>query len=158
MGARSNVVIQDGEERVYLYGHWMACRSIEHAAVGLRSDRFDDASYLARIVFESMIASSPGGEAGYGISASLTDNQFAILVIDAKHGGWTPGEERTRGATSVWFEDRDGVRLSKTFAREEFLAIADTVPPWRETWGDEEHECGFGRFLGEEDEPAALER
>lgn len=156
MGARSNVVIQDGDERVYLYGHWMACRSIEHAAVGPRSDRYDDSSFLARIVFDSMVGRTQGNEIGFGISASLTDNQFPILVIDAKHGSSAPGAERTRGATSVWFEWSDGTRASRTYSREEFLAIAETIPPYRDTWDEQEHDCGFSRFVDPDPDEAEM--
>ena len=82
MGDRSNIVIQEQGERVWLYGHWMGSKNIGHAAHGLRSGRSDDAAYLARIVFCSMIGGDVEGDIGFGISASCHDNQAPTLVID----------------------------------------------------------------------------
>ena len=97
MGDRSNIVIQDsynGEVlgRVYLYGHWMGPGAIDCALHGLRSGRSTDAAYLARIIFSDMIRDDIDGETGYGITATMTDNEYPVIVIDA-------------GAERVWIED-----------------------------------------------------
>ena len=144
MGARSNIVIQDGEHRVWLYGHWMSCQAIEHAATGLRSDRFDDPQYLATVVFQSMLRSEGAEGWGYGISAQRYDNQFPILIIDSR-SRWSTGTDR--GRADVWFEDSDGIRTTAVFDREEFLAIADTIPLFRPAWSEPgDHVCGYGFF------------
>lgn len=140
MGDRSNIVIQDRGERVYLYGHWMGSRSIGHVVHGLRSGRVRDGSYLARIAFCSMVGADTAGETGYGISASLTDNQHPIVVIESH-------EE-----PSVWLEDQDGTRVSRVFTRGEFIERA-ARSSWRECdpfdldCDHEAHEWPFAPFL-----------
>ena len=146
MGDRSNIVIEDRGERVYLYGHWMGSKSIGHAVHGLESGRTADGSFLARIVFCSMIGPNTRGETGFGISASIQDNQYPVLVIRA-------GDEPT-----VWFEDRDGTRISRVLDRDEFLERAE-----RSTWRDcdpfdsgsdhDTHEWPFEPFLEDAPDP-----
>lgn len=160
MGDRSNIVIQEQDERVWLYGHWMGSRSIGHAAHGLRSDRAGDAAYLARIVFCSMTADDPGGETGYGISASCHDNQNPILVIDVEHT-WSDETRSSTSATTVWFEDREGARVSRVFSREEFLE-REAESTWRrcaEThWqAEHDHEWPFEAFLRDAPDPGAAD-
>jgi hypothetical protein len=135
MGDRSNIVVRYGDERVYLYGHWMGAASIEHAAHGLRSDRaIGDPPYLARIIFSSMTRGDPDGETGYGIWSSLVDNDNPVLVIDADSG-------------SVWFEDPDGLRVTSVFPRDEFLRMADQVPPLEPFWSEEPGPWPFAPFF-----------
>lgn len=149
MGARSNIVIQDGEDRIWLYGHWMGCSAVDHAAHGLRSDRYDQASYLARIVFSSMVAGLETSETGFGISTRITDNQYPVLVIDSRFRGLPPDG---RGRADVWFETGRGEVVSPAFTREEFLAIADTNEPHRYGWDIPPHDCGYGRFFRPSDQ------
>ena len=145
MGDRSNIVVQDGEHRVWLYGHWMGCAAVEHAAHGLRSDRWDDPQYLAPIIFEHMKQTRRGLGTGYGISGRRYDNQHPILVIDTRR---RPGGNGERGTADVWFEVEDGLRITPRYPREAFLAIAETIPPWIPAWSDPgEHDCAYGHFL-----------
>jgi hypothetical protein len=145
VGARSNIVVQDGEDRVWLYGHWMSCQAVEHAANGLRSGRFDDPQYLASVIFQSMLDSEGAEGHGYGISARRYDNQFPILVIDSR-SRWRTGSDR--GTANVWFEDEDGLVQTPVFSRDEFLAIADTIPLFRPAWDRPgEHDCAYGHFF-----------
>jgi len=146
MGDRSNIVIEDRGERVYLYGHWMGSGSIGHVVRGLRSGRTADGPFLARIVFCSMVGRNTAGETGYGISASITDNQNPVLVIRAGEG------------PAVWLEDRDGTRVSRVFSRDEFLEVAE-----RSSWRDcdpfdaqsdhEAHDWPFAPFLEDAPDP-----
>jgi hypothetical protein len=146
MGDRSNIVIEDRDERVFLYGHWMGARSIGHAVRGLESDRVADGSYLARIVFCSMVGSNTQGEIGFGISASLKDNQNPVVVIRAD-------EEPT-----VWLEDRDGTRVSRVFSRDEFIERSERSS-WRECdrfeprSDHEAHAWPFAPFLEDAPDP-----
>ena len=149
MGARSTVVIQDGPSRVHLYGHWMACAAVDHAAHGLRSDRFDEPHYLARIVLCDMVAQDVRGETGFGVSGALLASEFPVLVIDSRRPDpIAPGPHR--GHADVWFEDEDGGRLSRVYSREEFLAIAGTLPgcpPDPAATEPTDHDCAYDRFL-----------
>lgn len=97
MGARSNIAIIQGDgTRVWLYGHWMGDQSLTHAVAGLRSGRSDDDAYLARVIFSSMVKDDIDGETGFGITTSITDNEYPVIVIDP-------------GNASVWLEAGQGV-------------------------------------------------
>jgi len=90
MGDRANVVIiADDEEieanrAVFLYGHWSGSELPEDLKRALdRKERWDDPQYLSRIIFEEMIpASQRGAETGFGITTTMGDNEYPLLVVD----------------------------------------------------------------------------
>lgn len=84
MGNRSNVVIDYGSnDKVYLYGHWLGEDSIQVVRDVLsRGQRWDDAPYLARMIFDAMIADEQGNESGYGIVPFLLDSEHPIIYLD----------------------------------------------------------------------------
>jgi hypothetical protein len=85
MGDRANVRIvdeYDENKEVYLYTHWdgdkLPC--VVQKAL-LRKQRWDDGSYLARIIFCEMVKDDMDGETGYGISPErISDNHQLITV------------------------------------------------------------------------------
>lgn len=86
MGDRGNIVIRQkpntNTDDVWLYTHWSGSEIEDTARAALkRNARWDDPSYLTRIVFQELIGTDTS-EIGYGISTSLQDNQHPILVID----------------------------------------------------------------------------
>lgn len=88
MGDRGNVYVRrDAEHGVYLYTHW--CGSELPATVGeaLRKgkSRWNDPSYLARIIFCEMIRGDRDDLAGFGISDMLEDNEHPIVVVDVEY-------------------------------------------------------------------------
>lgn len=118
MGDRGNIVVQEAVgKRVYLYTHWRGSeiKSVVQLALQ-RHQRWNDPAYLARIIFCQLLA--PGdlkGETGYGISATIGDNGYPVVVVDC---------ERQR----VYFEHEDGTR-DGTWERS-FNEIADNLHPW----------------------------
>lgn len=84
MGDRGNVGIRENDETVYLYTHWSGSELPEtvRAAMNRAKDRWDDAPYLARIVFCEMIKGQESETTGFGIAASLCDNEHDIIVLD----------------------------------------------------------------------------
>lgn len=84
MGDRANVFIHDGDEPgVWLYTHWggeSLSSKVKRALA--RRVRWDDAPYLARIIFDSMTQDSTGDETGNGISAMMCDNEHPIIDVD----------------------------------------------------------------------------
>lgn len=86
MGDRANVVIDDSGERVYLYTHWggMELPQVVQGALAKRQ-RWDDAPYLARIVFCAMVKGQEDEETGYGISTSPPDNEHPLIVLDCRN-------------------------------------------------------------------------
>jgi len=67
VGERGNIIVQDGEDRVYLYTHWGGAEigQVLQRALAKRW-RWDDAQYLARIIFDER----------------LLDNEYPLLVVD----------------------------------------------------------------------------
>ena len=87
MGDRSNiVVVQPDNSRIFLYGHWMGDDNYRVAGQVLaRQERWNDAPYLARMFFETMIEGSINKETGFGISTHMCDNEYPIVVIDPQN-------------------------------------------------------------------------
>lgn len=110
MGDRVNIVVQDAynDSRVYLYGHWLGQQALSSVIRGLESSRVGDAPYLARIIFQAMLGDDQS-EQGFGISATLGDNNHPILVLRDQE---------------VWFEDENKNALCPRLRREEFLELA----------------------------------
>ena len=92
MGDRANICFiqdtnnKDGAKGVYLYSHSEGTDLYKLAAKALNSpdarSRWSDIVYLTRIVIQDILRDKEG-PLGWGISASLTDNEHPILVIDA---------------------------------------------------------------------------
>ena len=84
MGDRSNiVVVQPDESRIWLYGHWMGDDNYRVAGQVLsEGGRNSDHAYLTRILFSKMIAHDIHGTSGFGISNTMQDNEYFIVVID----------------------------------------------------------------------------
>ncbi len=85
MGDRGNIVIRQGDtpaNDVWFYTHWRGSEIGEVVKEALaRKQRWDDASYLARIVFDTL-NSDHGEETGFGISTQIGDNEHTIIVVD----------------------------------------------------------------------------
>jgi len=85
MGDRANVKIKEkynGE--VFLYTHWDGYGLPEtvKAAMIRGRDRWNDASYLCRIVFCEMVKNDPNALTGFGISTSVGDGEDRVLIVD----------------------------------------------------------------------------
>lgn len=85
MGDRGNVYVKNHEGGIYLYTHWRGSELPEIVRNTLaRRQRWDDESYLARMVFCDMSKGDHDNDRGYGISNYRTDNQHPIVVIDCE--------------------------------------------------------------------------
>jgi hypothetical protein len=89
MGDRANIAIRDSfvkdpgpHEAVFLYSHWGGSELPQtlHAALSKRW-RWNDESYLARIVLDTMTGRGHGQETGYGISIRMPDNEYDVLYL-----------------------------------------------------------------------------
>jgi hypothetical protein len=79
MGDRGNIKIGG----VYLYTHWGGSEIKQTLQKALKKKwRWDDESYLARIIFCEMIRGEESGETGFGISTGIVDNEYDILEVD----------------------------------------------------------------------------
>lgn len=89
MGDRGNIVIRFDSNTtpkdIYLYTHWKG-RQIGKilAKVLSRKERWNDPSYLARIIFQTML-NRDEGENGFGIAPYLCDNEHPLLIVDTEN-------------------------------------------------------------------------
>lgn len=101
MGDRANVkVVETGGGELYFYTHWTGynLQTTLAKALDRGRDRWDDESYLSRIIFSEMIKDTDLDEnVGYGISTYKTDSNYDDLVVDTAR---------------QLVEDRDGEILS----------------------------------------------
>jgi len=83
MGDRGNIVVKErGQPPVYLYTHW---RGSELKAILRRALakhwRWDNAPYLARIIFCEMVKGQEDDETGFGISTYPPD-EGTLFTVD----------------------------------------------------------------------------
>lgn len=106
MGDRANIIIRQAEgQQVILYGHWSGEEYVARAKQALAKRwRWDDAAYLARIVYDCFVGDQAGTETGFGISTTFCDGEHPVLVIDV---------ERQR----VYFEAMPGRSYTEPSAR-----------------------------------------
>lgn len=86
MGDRGNIQLTGGPEfptPVYFYTHWRGSemKDIVAKALAKGKGRWNDPSYLARIIFDEL-RGQDDGVTGFGISAVAQDNEHPILVVD----------------------------------------------------------------------------
>jgi len=88
MGDRANVCVQNPDTKeapVYLYSHWGGENLPFVVQQALNSEagrgRWQDPTYLTRIIFCKMIGDDVDGETGYGISSTMCDNEHPIIVV-----------------------------------------------------------------------------
>ena len=88
MGDRANVRIryEDGQD-IYFYTHWSGTEMPGTVAASLARgrSRWDDESYLARILFCDLVKGDELGLTGFGIAPYIGDNEHPILTVDMKH-------------------------------------------------------------------------
>jgi hypothetical protein len=95
MGDRGNIYVTDGSAPgVFLYGHWsgsVMCGQLQGALA--RRVRWHDTPYLTRIIFDAMTDGDHGSETGLGISTTICDNEYPILIVDTRTETVTIGRE-----------------------------------------------------------------
>ena len=87
MGDRGNVKVVDSFDggAVFLYSHWGGTELPKVVQTVLsRKARWDDAPYLARMIFCEMVKGQEADETGFGISTGICDNEHPIVVVDCK--------------------------------------------------------------------------
>jgi len=97
MGDRGNIKVGS----IYFYTHWggSEIKKILQNALVRGKGRWEDESYLNRIIFCEMIQEDVMGETGYGISTGICDNDHPILEVDVEN-------QKIKCGDLVWtFED-----------------------------------------------------
>jgi hypothetical protein len=86
MGMRRNIALDYGAKngKIYLYTHWGAegLEDVLAHALDRGRERWNDESYLARIIFTDMTKGVGDDLTGYGLSPFECDPEFATLEVD----------------------------------------------------------------------------
>jgi hypothetical protein len=124
MGDRANIIIREGDEQLFLYGHWSGGHYVAAAQAALAKHwRWDDVAYLTRIVYDEFVKGHEGEETSFGIWVTRPDNEHPYCVIDvAKQRVYFEAEP---GSTYTTPNPR--AREGWTFA--EFVALAEVPDP-----------------------------
>lgn len=90
MGMRQNIELKyDSGEKIYIYSHWggesqykdsdLAC-NLKKALE--RNQRWDDESYLARIIFSEVVRDHLDSETGFGLQPYEIDPDYPTIKVD----------------------------------------------------------------------------
>jgi hypothetical protein len=85
MGDRGNIeMVYYNGDKIYFYTHWTGSDLplILKSALIRGKNRWNDESYLSRIIFSEMIKYNVLEEVGYGISPYITDNEHDIISVN----------------------------------------------------------------------------
>lgn len=85
MSCSGVIKIEMDEGNVYLYSHYkgLDLPGILQCSLS-RKCRWNDESYLARIIFSEMIKYDINAESGYGISSWEPECDFPIIIVNCK--------------------------------------------------------------------------
>lgn len=92
MGARSNVYITDstdaaydhGQRGIYIYSHGSGPELPEKVrdALAFGRGRWDDSTYLTRILIDQITKDARDQETGYGVGLTSGENSFPMVTVD----------------------------------------------------------------------------
>jgi hypothetical protein len=81
MGDRANVYVK--QAGVYLYTHWGGTELPQQLQKALAKRwRWNDESYLTRVIFDTMSEGEQGKETGFGIASWVGDGDDRVLTVD----------------------------------------------------------------------------
>ena len=126
MGDRGNIVVKVDDGDIYLYSHCTGSELpiILQNALKKFPGRWEDPSYMARIIFCEMIKDCVGGETGYGISVSISDNEHNILLVNVFDQSISEIDENSVGNTLG-----NKYKVIKTWSFKEYIALTpETLP------------------------------
>ena len=87
MGDRANFGFKQGEDTIYLYGHWAGQNMMAKLAKALNrvleAGRINDPAYATRICISDLTADSHATDLGWGITVnSISDNEHSVPVVN----------------------------------------------------------------------------
>jgi hypothetical protein len=131
MGDRANVaILYEWGGCVCFYTHWRGAKLPALIQRALKNrQRWDDDTYLARIIFDTMTHGYSDKFAGFGISPTILDNEYPIIVIDvANQGLFTMPDPCEREPDAAFRKAAEKAKpLHWTF---EHVSARDTVLTW----------------------------
>lgn len=112
MGDRANCIVhqnsfENKEPPVWLYTHWGGCDLLSDVQKAIkRRQRWDDDSYLTRIIFDAMTNGKQGKVTGAGITTRMTDNEHDFIIVDPGKQEVRIEDPETREVKHQWSMDR----------------------------------------------------
>ena len=88
MGARAQVKVEMDPHPVFLYTHWGAgeiLKSVQQGMIAGRG-RWNDDSYLTRILFDNIRTEDDDPETGYGIDTTMHSDIDCHVVVNCESG------------------------------------------------------------------------
>jgi hypothetical protein len=86
VGDRGNIEVKsyNNQPSVFLYTHWSGTSlpAILASALKRGRDRWEDPTYLTRIIFCEMVKDELMDTTGYGISSTEGDSNHDLIVVD----------------------------------------------------------------------------
>lgn len=93
MGMRQNIALKYGkpheDKTIYIYSHWDGGSTYEESGLAdmlkralAKKLRWDDESYLARMIFSEVVKKEIDGQLGYGLSPYEIDPQYPTIEVD----------------------------------------------------------------------------
>jgi hypothetical protein len=89
VGDRANFGFRQGEDVIFLYGHWAGYEMLKTLADALKASapRWNDVAYGTRWTISNIIGTDWAGEYGWGLTVNaLCDNEHSIPVVDFAKG------------------------------------------------------------------------
>lgn len=91
MGDRANFGVRQGNDTVYLYGHWAGYGMMAKLADALEdintAGRINDEAYATRMMFSLIVGEAWNHALGWGITVNyIGDNEHKVPVVDFREG------------------------------------------------------------------------
>lgn len=116
MGDRATIEIKEEGKSLYFYTHWRGSDvpSLLQAAIIAGDSRWDDAPYLNRIIFQTLIGDDRG-TTGFGISTGPCDSEHPKITVDT--------DTRTVRMGNLWLGYGDFALVNFAGAKNEYAHL-----------------------------------
>jgi len=126
MGDRANIKFKfSNKKSIYLYTHWHGSELPHMLWRALaKLERWEDDSYLCRMVFSEMIKDNLNESTGFGISPFMNDNEHLIIGVNPEKQLVTFESEKGKVKRKFTFKDYvllDEDTLNNVFNGSSFL-------------------------------------
>lgn len=118
MGDRGNIVMEyEDNKRIYFYSHWRGSDLPLILQVSLQKKvRWNDESYLARIIFNGLTDGVEQEETGFGIAPYICDNEHDLLIVNPSKQTVTRETEKKKKVKQWTFQEFINIDVYKVFS------------------------------------------
>ena len=108
MGDRGNIkVVEEGAPDLFMYTHWCGSELEIIVRQGLDKGRslWDDASYLNRVLFCTLVENGNDDVTGFGLSTIMGDGDDRVVTVNHSDKTVTDLSGRTQSFDDFTFDD-----------------------------------------------------